>query len=389
MVLYKYSALSEEGKKISGIIDADNFDLATLRLNRQKLLLLDLKEYSKKGRMLKTAVPLFTQELCRLLKAGLALYEALLILEEKYRGTKTHPLLLDILDSIKRGDKLSRAIEKEPAFSPLYRSMVANAEKTGNLVDCLEELSTLLTRQEKLKKQIISSLTYPTLLLGFCFFVLFSLLYYVIPSLAELFVGKDLHPMTRFVLGLSYFATSNKTEILLTVTIIFTVTSVSFFFQSAKRRVVQLLLSLPFIKNLFLHMSIVRFSRALSSLLKGGVSFVKAVSLSKEVLTHPKLKREILRAESQIAEGGKFSEILKKSTSFPPLFSRLLAIAEESGKMDTMLSQIAMIYEEDVEKTLNRLTSVLQPMLLILLGVIVGFVLLSVLLPLTDVNSFM
>jgi len=134
---------------------------------------------------------------------------------------------------------------------------------------------------------------------------------------------------------------------------------------------------------------LIRFSRALSSLLKGGVPFIKGVSLSREVLSHPKLHQEIEITEKGVLEGKKFSNLLKSSTLIPPLFSRLIAIAEESGKLDAMLSQIAIMYEEEVEKTLNRITSILQPLLLIVLGLIVGFVLLAVLLPLTDVNSFM
>lgn len=389
MVFYKYHALSDLGKKVRGVIDAESIVQATQKLNQQKILILELKELKRQSKIPKNAVLLFTQELARLIKAGLALYEALQTLEEKYRGTKTHPLLLDLVDRIKRGDKLSHAIADQPIFSPLYVSMIANAEETGDLVRSLEELTLLLSRQEKLKKEIISALIYPGILSGFCVFVLMSLLYYVVPSLSDLFQGKNLHPMTTFVLNLSNFANAYKLELFFLVAFLGTGIFLSFLFEKSRDIITRFLLNLPLIKTLFLNLSIIRFSRALSSLLKGGVPFIKAVSLSREVLTHPKLHSQIEAAEKGVLEGKKFSDLLQSSSLIPSLFSRLIAIAEESGKLDAMLSQIAIMYEEEVEKTLTRITSILQPLLLIVLGLIVGFVLLSVLLPLTDVNSFM
>lgn len=389
MAFYKYDALSPLGKKIKGVIDAENPEQATEKLNKQKILLLQLKQLHKKNKIPKNAVLLFTQELARLIKAGLALYEALQTMEEKYRGTKTHPLFLSLLERIKKGDKLSKALQDEPIFSPLYISMISNAEKTGDLITSLEELTILLSRQDKLKKEIVSALIYPALLSCFCLFVLLSLLYYVVPSLADLFQGKDLHPMTKFVLALSNFAINCKYLLLLAAITTGTSIFLCFLFEKSKRITIQLLLSLPMVKTLFLNLSIIRFSRALGSLLKGGVPFIQGVKLSKEVLTHPKFYREIKEAEEGVLEGKKFSVLLSTSTLIPSLFSRLIAIAEESGKLDAMLFQIAIMYEEEVEKTLTRITSILQPLLLIVLGLVVGFVLLSVLLPLTDVNSFM
>lgn len=389
MAFYKYHALSDLGKKISGVIDAESLSQATQKLNAQKILILKLKKLNRQTNIPKNAVLIFTQELARLIKAGLALYESLLTMEEKYRGTKTHPLLLDLLERIKRGDKLSSAIADQPIFSPLYVSMIANAEETGDLVCALEELAILLSKQDKLKKEIVSALIYPGILSGFCLFVLFSLLYYVVPSLSDLFQGKNLHPMTTFVLSLSNFANSYKLHLFLSMVALGSGIFLCFLFEKSRKKVTQILLGLPLIKTLFLNLSLIRFSRALSSLLKGGVPFIKGVSLSREVLSHPKLHQEIEITEKGVLEGKKFSNLLKSSTLIPPLFSRLIAIAEESGKLDAMLSQIAIMYEEEVEKTLNRITSILQPLLLIVLGLIVGFVLLAVLLPLTDVNSFM
>lgn len=388
MPLYKYQALNNEGKKVSGIIDADSVENAQERLNQQKVILLQLKEHQRKNPIPKGSVILFTQELCRLLKAGLALYAALQVMEEKYRGSKTHPLLLHLLEKIRKGDKLSKAISQEPIFSPLYRAMIANAEKTGNLVESLEELSTLLSKQNKLKKQIVSALVYPGILLSFCLVVLTTLLYYVIPSLAELFEGKQLHPMTSFVLGLSNFVIQNGGTIFFSSLFIIGIVFLLFIYPKTKNSIFGFLLSLPFVRSLFYNMSLIRFTRALATLLRGGVSFVRAIQLSKEVLTHPKLQAKIGEVEIGIIEGKKFSYLLNNTNSFPHLFVRLIAIAEESGKMDLMLMQIAYIYEEEVEKTILRFTTILQPLLLIVMGIVVGFILLSVLLPLTDMNSF-
>lgn len=392
MTLFKYKALSEVGKKIVGIVEADDHLQAKEKLKRQKMIITDLFPLRSKyafSPIPKNSILQLTQEIARLLKAGLPLYESILTLEEKYRGTQTHTMILDLCDQIKRGNSFSSAISKHPKnFPPIYISMITNAENMGSLTATLEEISILLSKQEKLKKQLVSALIYPAILSFFCFFVLCSLLFFVIPSLSELFEGKNLHPLTKVVLAASAFANAHQGTLLISILLGIFFLVLCFISTAGKKIVYHALFYCPVIKHLIVKVALIRFSRALSSLLKGGVPFIKALKLSNQVMGHPILEQEIEKACDKVIEGESFSSFLKKSPYFPQLFSRLVSVAEESGNLESMLYHISLIYEEELEKSLLRLTTILQPVLLLLLGFIVGIVLLSVLLPLTDVNSF-
>ncbi len=219
MPLYCFEAVSETGKKIKGSIDADHLQDAKLRLSRRQIAVLSVSLISEKEMRLvltKKELLSLTREMERLLQAGLPLFEALSALEEKYRSQKIHKLLLDLCDKVRSGQSLSASLLSHPGiFDVLYVSMIANAEKTGSLIHALQEISLLLSRQLQVKKQIVSAFLYPSLLALFCFVIMSSLLFFVIPSLKELFEGRDLHPFTQFVFACSDFACRSKVFLML------------------------------------------------------------------------------------------------------------------------------------------------------------------------------
>ena len=393
MALFQYIAFEDDGKKIKGFLDADNFECAKNDLVNKNLIIVDLKKINQnsfKSKLSPKDLLSITQDLARLLEASLPLYDALLALEEKYRSQKKiHPILLDLCDKVKDGKSLSFALsDYSDSFDILYRSMIANAENVGTLPKTLLELSDLLTKQMSLKRKLVSLLLYPSILSCFCILVVTVLLFFVLPTLFELFEQRsNLHPMTSFVLNVSKLANDNKLfvmifALLLIVGIIFTLVS-----KTMKKYVFLIFLKIPFINTLFVKASVMRFSMSFSSLLLGGVPFVKALSLSKDVLNHPELEKDIEIAVLKVLEGKSLSQELKKS-KFPPLVSRMLSIAEEGADMPFILKNISKIYEYELEKSLNFTMTIIQPALLLLLGVMVGFIVLSVLLPLTDVSSF-
>ncbi len=392
MPLYQYKAISEKGKKIGGSIDADSLQEAKQKLIRLQISVLKVELLSEK--QLKTALKkkeLFslTSELTRLLQAGLPLFEALSALEEKYKGQKIHSLLLDLCDQVKSGESFSRALGRhQQTFDLLFVSMISNAEKTGRLAETLEELSILLQRQMKIRKQIVSALLYPSLLATFCLVILLSLLFFVVPSLSELFEGRELHPLTRIVFACSAFAIQAKS--LLTVFSCLILGGIGFLCFSSKgkfwgRKVCS---QLPFLKNLFAKIAFVRFCRAAATLLDGGLPVIAAFRQARSVMGHPLLEELVEKAERRIEEGSQIYVPFEKHPLIPPLVPRMMAIAEQGGRLPFMMEQIAEIYEDELETYLNHFASLAQPILLLILGGLVGFVLLSVLLPLTDVSSF-
>lgn len=392
MPLYRYNAVSSEGKTIKGVIDADSLLVAKERLRKQQVLVTTVALLqSKQDRLfLPPALLLnFTRELAQLLNAGLPLYESLVTIEEKYRRHKAHPLFLDLCDHLKEGAALSGALKRYPTtFDRIYLSMVQVAEQSGNLTFVFHQLAQLIARQQKLKKQLSSALTYPAFLAIFCLCVVCGLLFFVIPSMQELFEGRDLHPITAMILSISSW--TNNHVMFLGFALITFISGLFFVFRSlkSKRFLYEVSLKLPFVKTLLLHSALVRFCRSLAMLLAGGVPLLEALSLSRNVLKSPLIEEAIADAEKRVGQGERISTAFKGSSILPPLVLRMIALAEETGKMEEAFFKLAEIYDEEMEKHLEQLTTFLQPALLITLGAIVGLVVLSILLPLTDVSSF-
>lgn len=390
-MLFRYEALNGEGKKVKGALDAENISDAKQKLLKQSIFLTSITAISpeSKAALNKNDLLSFTRELARLLKAGLPLYESLAALEEKYRGQAAQKLLLSLCEQVRSGVCFSSALAKQnKTFDLLYVAMIENAERTGSLQAALEELSSLLSKQLFIRKQLVSALLYPSLLFGFCLFVLGALLFYVVPSLQELFEGRDLHPFTQIVFSISRFACHSKLMLFSILVAISGAISACFVLPRWKKAIFQKILKIPIFSSLFAKVALIRFFRSSSTLLRGSVPIVAAFAKAKTTMNHVVLEQVIEEAETSIAQGKPIHLCFTGNTLIPPLVPRMLSIAEKGGNLDLMMKQIAEIYEEDLERKLAHFSTVAQPLLLLFLGAIVGFVLLSVLLPLTDVSSF-
>ena len=392
MGLYQYTALTEGGRKNIGLINADSLELAKERLCKQKILVTKLAHYKKSGKRLSISSSLllnFTHDMQALLKAGLPLYDTLNTLEEKYRRTKMHSVFLDLCDQVKRGRCVSEALKGYPKiFDPIYIAMVQVGEESGTLMESFKELAKIIYREQSLKKSITSAMIYPTFIGIFCLGVMGILLFFLIPSMAELFEGRTLHPMTRTVLYLSRLLHDHAFSIFLGGS--GALCSLFLYLQRIKgrERIKNFLLSIPIVKRIFIETVMARFSRVFSVLYSGGVPLLESICLAKKMLKHTLLEQLFTRAQTKVAEGRPLSEELANSSLIPLLVIRMLSIAEESGQVAEMMAHLSHIYEESVEQSLKRITALLQPAMLLFLGIIVAVILLSVLLPLTDMSSF-
>ncbi|OGN64008.1 MAG: hypothetical protein A3E80_00485 [Chlamydiae bacterium RIFCSPHIGHO2_12_FULL_49_9] len=392
MPLFQYQALSKKGRKYQRTIDAESLLDAKMKLGREQIPVFEISPLSQKqikAGLSNLEVLNLTREIGRLLQAGLPLFEALLALEEKYRAQKAHPLLLDLSDRVRSGQSFSEALSSHSSsFDLLYTSMISNAEKTGRLAAALNDLSQLLSREQQVKRQLLAALLYPALLFSFCLVVLSSLLFFVIPALQELFEGRDLHPFTQVVFGASRLACKGKYILLSLACAFLGLVFAAFFSKKWRAGAAAFLLKVPFLKSILAKAAFVRFFRAAATLLEGGLPLLSAFDQARRVMHHPFLESVIARAEERISQGDSICAPFQNNPLIPPLIPRLLSIAEQGGNLPFMMKQIAQIYEEELEKTLSDFTTVAQPVLLLFLGVVIGFVLLSVLLPLTDVSSF-
>lgn len=390
MGLFRYRALTQTGKKIAGIIDADSFDLAKERLRRDRVLVthLDVVGHRKEVVLKPSMLLAFTREVGQLLAAGLPLYESLLTIEEKYRKHRSHPLLLDLCDRLKGGEQLSGILKGYPkTFDSIYISMVEAGERTGALSWAFEQLFELIQRRQKLKKQLIGAMAYPAFLGAFCFFIVIGLLLFVIPSMQELFEGRRLHPLTQMILSWSQFLQQTYPTLLLSLGAVAALLVIALRKSRVKSAFLRYLHKFPLVRSVLMEAALIRFCRSSSILLAGGVSLVQALTISRKATKHALVEEAVAEAEKHIVEGESLSSRLKASPYMPPLVARMLSIAEETGKLAEMFKNLSDIYDEELERSLHHITTFLQPALLIVLGGVVGLVILSILLPLTDVSS--
>jgi|ERR1700722_4279352 len=400
MVMYQYRYIDPKGKKKSGSIDAEGLSDAKEKLRGQKMLVLSLEERKKgkhvhffqrqKDQITGEHLITFTTQLSQLLIAGMPLYESLLSLEEQYRDEAFHSLTLSLCDQIKKGSPLSHAMGQFPdSFNKLYCAMIAAGESVGVLDITLEKLAILLAKQRKIKKQVATALIYPLLLFSFSLFVCLLLLTFVIPSLETLFEDRPVNFFTHLVMGISHFLIHGWFFYLPVLGAVAGGFIYLFSSQKGKKSLHRLSLRIPILNTLIIQTAMARFSRTMGTLLQGGVTIIQALQISRKVMHNPFLENVVELAERKIVEGSLLSKELKKSPLIPLLVPRMLAIGEEGGNAPLMFQKIADLYEEEVEKSVARVTTLAQPVILIIMGGIVGLIMLAVLLPLTDVNAFL
>lgn len=387
---YSYSAYTKDGKKINGTLECASEHEAKDKIRELNLLLTALKEdRTRKG--IKQFTPdgliIFTSQLTQLISAKIPLYESLVALEEQFRGEPYHAIILSVAERVKGGSSLSSALKEYPqSFPPLYLALISAGEAVGNIELAFVRLTTLLSHQRKLKKQLMSALTYPIFLAVLMFLVVGVLFSFVIPSLEALFEGTTLPWFTTVVFSFSHIVQSYGLFILL-----FLVCGGLFFMKKLKEKKVKakiqrVVLTIPLLNRFIIHSSLSRFARTLATLLDGGLPLTTAIEYAQEAVSNARIEEIITHVSEKIIEGRSISQELGRFKEIPALFLRMVRIGEESGKLSPMLLQVASMYEEETERQLSKLVNLAQPVLLLIMGVVVGTVILSILLPLSSFN---
>lgn len=392
MAIYHYQALDLKGKSIKGHVEAHSEKEAKDLLREQGAMItkLVLKTTNTLKQQLKGEnLVTFTVQLSQLIGAGVPLYESLIAIEEQYRQESYHHIMMRLSEQIKAGNSLSSAMAEYPeSFNKLYRSMILAGESSGSQEVILEKLSILLRKQIKLKKQIITALIYPGILGSFSFLIILMLLGFVVPSIEGIFEGRKLNSFTEFVMSVSHFFRDFWWLYIPAIAASITFLVMKFRSPQGKLFFEKNLIKVPVLKTLIVQTALARFCRTMATLQQGGLTMIDSLQISRGVMRNIVLEEEIKKAEGKIVEGSSLSIELSKSPLIPLLVSRMLSVGEESGTSLVMMNKIADMYEEEIEKTLDRLMALAQPAILLIMGAIIGFVLLAIMLPLTDVSSF-
>lgn len=392
MPLFQYQAVDSSGKKRKGLIEAQNERDAKETLREQGVMVTSLqikKGGSSRENLKGQSLLTFTMQLSQLVSAGVPLYQSLLALEEQYRKEPFHRIILSLCEQIKAGTPLSQAMAAYPeSFDKLYCTMIAAGESAGALNIVLERLGHLLSKQMKLRGEIVTAMIYPCILGGFSFLIIALLLGFVLPSIEGIFEGRQLNSFTQAVLTLSrifryYWWVYVPVAIAIIAYLVYKAKS-----DAGKIWMERNFLKVPLLRTLMIQTSVARFCRTMGTLQQGGLTMIDSLRIARDVMRNVVLEEEVKKAESKIIEGSSLSAELSRSKWMPMMVSRMLAVGEDSGTTTLMLNKVADMYEEEIEKTLARVMALAQPLILVFMGSIIGCVLLAVLLPLTDVSSF-
>ncbi len=401
MALYFYHAFSKEGKKISGHIDAPTLQSVKDQLARRELFPTSITVSGEEARQkwwqrlfapsitLKEKI-LFTKQLAILLKSGVPLVQSLELLVEQFEGG-IRSILITIKDDIKGGRAFADSLKKYPRiFENIYIQLVRAGEATGKLEIILDRLTDYLERREAIAKRVRSALAYPIMQLVVSLIVVAVLLRFVVPQMASMFIAqkKELPGTTQFLINVSNIFT-NYYLIIIFLTIGFIVAFR--YWRSTPRgayTIDQIKLKLPLIKFFSRTSAVVQFSQTLGMLVESGVNLAESLDIVVSIIDNRILADTLNQARDKIIKQGKIAQYLKQTNIFPPIAIYLIKTGEETGKLDVMLLTVAKNYEEELGELADHLSAAIGPVLLILMAVIVGFIVISIALPMMQMATF-
>lgn len=409
MPVYQYRGYRNDGGAAAGIIDAENAKLARLKLRKDGVFPTDVVEQTsaavgsqehtrstavhRPGRFPSLSandLALMTRQFATLLVAGLPLVDALGVLVDQAEKKPVKALFADIREQIRGGKSLSAVLELHGKdFSPIYIHMVRAGEASGALDQILFRLAEFLEKQLLLKNKVTNALLYPALMLFVGLSVLFFLMTFVVPKITAVFANMQqaLPWPTVALMSVSQFFADYWLQ--LAGLLIAAIMLVRRWIRTNQGRTAadRLILRVPLLGDVARMVSISRLTSTLATMLASGVQLLDALDVSKRVMNNRVLEETVERARQNIREGETIADPLKRSGEFPALVTHMIAVGERSGEMEEMLRRVSQIYDGEVERVITRLTSLLEPIMILAMGVIVFFIVVAILLPIFEMGQ--
>lgn len=341
--------------------------------------------FSIKKKVSAEEVAIFTRQFSVMLGAGLPLIQALDAIGSQHSNPTFKSVLEQVKGDVESGTTLSAAMSRHPkVFDSLYTNMIAAGESGGILETILQRLCSFIEKMVKLKSALKSALVYPTTILSIAITVVAVLLWKVVPVFRTLYEGFDveLPLLTRMVIGLSEIV--ERFMIFVIIAAVLGVFGFRNYYKTDKGRhtVDRLLLKIPVMGDILRKIGIARFVRTLSTLLSSGVPILEGLDITAKTAGNAILEDVILQLRQRIEEGGNMADPMRQSDFFPPMVTQMVAVGESTGEIDTMLSKIADYYEEEVDKVMANLLTLMEPFLMVFLGVVCGGIVIAMYLPL-------
>ena len=398
MPIYKYEGKTLRGQTKKGEFEAPDEGGVRVYLRQQNIIPIKITPKGKefklslpfKQKVQQRAIAIFTRQLATMIDAGLPLVQSLDILSIQQEQKLFKDIIREIREDVESGSTFAGALKKHPAaFDDLYTNLVVAGEEGGILDNILLRLAGYIEKAEQLKKKVKSAMVYPTTIIGVAIIVVIILMLFVIPVFEDMFkgAGQTLPLPTLIVMGISKIM--KKYVFIVVPAFIALIYLLRRYHKSESGRAVidRLLLKLPVIGSLLQKISVARFSRTLGTLVSSGVPILDGLSIVSKTSGNKTIETAILNARSSIREGETIAEPLGRSGMFPPMVIQMISVGESTGALDSMLSKIADFYEEEVDVAVGNLTSLLEPFLMMFLGVVIGGVVIAMYLPIFQMAS--
>ncbi len=404
MPIYVYKGLDKAGKEVRSNITTENLQMAKAKIKNLGIMLLDISEKKSTDSVNKNAglnitfgkavgvtdLALMTRQLATLVKAKIQIVEALSALVDQVANDALKIVLSEVKQKVNQGSSLAKSMSDYPKiFDNIYVNMVEAGEASGTLDIILLRLADFTEAQVKLKNKIKGAVTYPVVMLGFSTIMINVIFIFVIPKITKIFVSmkKELPIQTKICIWISDFL-KNYWWLLLFGSI------AGFFFfkkyiktKGGERKWHTLLLKLPILGEIVMMINVSRFCSTLATLLNSGVPILLSMRIVKNLISNVLMQDAIDKAKDAVSEGASMTGPLAASGFFPPLVTHMIKLGEKSGEVENMLGIVAQNYQEQVETKLGGLTSVLEPIMMVGMGLMVGFIVFSVIVPIMSLQS--
>ena len=393
---FLWEGTDRNGKKIKGKSLASNEATVRADLRRKGVVPIRIKKESKGlfaggGKITSGDISIFSRQLATMLAAGIPLVQAFEIVGSGHENAAMQKLILTIKGDVEGGSSLAEALSKQPLyFDDLFVNLVESGEQAGALESLLDKIATYKEKTEAIKKKIKKALTYPAAVLVVALVVTTILLIFVIPSFEDLFqgFGADLPGFTRMVIDLSAVV---RTKGFYIVIIIAGIVSTFLYFQKRSRPfrhfLDRMMLNFPIIGPILEKASIARYSRTLSTMFSAGVPLVEALESVAGATGNIVFETGVMQMRDEVATGQRLQQAMENTDLFPNMVIQMIAVGEESGSLDEMSGKVADFYEADVDDAVDNLSSLLEPMIMAILGVLVGGLVVAMYLPIFKLGA--
>lgn len=404
MAEYSYKALDKGGREVKGVIEASSEDVIVERLRNMGYYPLEVSiEKSKASQVDILALPgvrsvfhriktkhvmVFTRQFATLIDAGLPIIKSLSILSEQVESVIFKEKIHQISKDIEAGGTLSDALAKHPkVFDNLYVNMVRAGEIGGVLEAVLNKIAEFLEKRQAIIGKVRSAMMYPLVVIVLAACIVAFILVFIVPKFKDIYdqLGAELPGPTQILVDAGYILAHQTHWVIIGLIVLFFIFKKVNATREGKYRIDQAKLKIPVFGQLFRKTAIVRFSGTLATLITSGVPILQALDICRETSGNEVVTRALNDVYDSVREGESIHEPLSKCKVFPPLVVHMVAVGEETGAIDQMLTKVAEAYEREVDDTVNALTSILEPVLIVFLGVIVGAIVIALYLPLFNI----